>query len=393
MKKNYFIISFLFLVCTITNAQEKNNSTQLNELLNRLNTAGNSMLKEPVDLFTPAERTILHNHLSKSEGFNNSTLALGDNYMVNLRANPNVFGTIPATGTGPYTLASIANITDDYYAGDFTSAGTLYAVNVLTSNLETINIATGTTTVVAPLSGIVVGQSLGSLSWNHANSTMYALGAGGSVTSLYTLNLSTGALTFIGNCGNTLGIWLAINSTGGAFMADLATDSLYSINLTTGIATLIGTLGINLNFAQGADFDSLTDTLFMTAYTGSGVNQYCSINTTTGFATQLGTINNNNAECDISSIYRNNLSVNEVNLEASISVFPNPTNGMVNIVNNQNLTVEKVTIFDMNGRIVKEMNLENTMEQTVNIADLATGVYNMTIQTQSGKISKKLAKR
>lgn len=388
------MLSLLLLVCAFAGAQERNNHIVIEELLDRLNTAGNTATtKEPEGLFTDDERHALQQHFRQSPGFNNAELAIGDNYMVNLRATPNVFGTIPATGTGPYTITSVATITDDYYAGDFTSAGVLYATNATTPNLEIINIATGLGTVVGPLTNLATGHNITGLSWNHANSTMYALSSNGTISTLYTIDLSTGTLTVIGNTGNALGIWLAINSTGAAYIADASTDSLYSVNLTSGIATLIGSLGILLNFAQGADFDSLTDTLYMTAYTGGGVNQYCSINTTTGAATQLGTINANNAECDISAIYRNNLSVNEANLEASFSIFPIPSDAEVHIMSNQNITAKKASIYDLSGRMVKEFELSGGVEQTINIANLDTGIYTLWVETESGKFSKRLAKK
>ena len=72
-------------------------------------------------------------------------------------------------------------------------------------------------------------------------------------TTLYSINLATGAPTVIGTSTRS-SIWLAIDDAGNAYTGDLVDDQLYSINLTTGAQTAIGPLGTNMNFAQDADF-------------------------------------------------------------------------------------------------------------------------------------------
>ena len=48
---------------------------------------------------------------------------------------------------------------------------------------------------------------------------------------------------------------------------------------------MVGPLGVNLNFAQGIDFDNATGILHAWLYVGGGVNAYSSLNLTTGAAT------------------------------------------------------------------------------------------------------------
>jgi len=224
-------------------------------------------------------------------------------YGLNLRTPcGNDFGSFPLTG--PYSLDPIATNTNPIYGGDFDASGTLYAFNGTDSTLLTIDITTGAETTVAPITGLLPSETLRGIAWNESNSTMYLLAGQAEVGSIYTVDLTTGVATLVGSSTITgwLPIWLAIDSNGNAFMADVGLDSLFSVDLTTGAATLVGALGININFAQDADFDPDTDTLYMGAYLGGGVNVFASVDTATGVATSLGTVNADCAELGIVAI-------------------------------------------------------------------------------------------
>ncbi len=222
---------------------------------------------------------------------------------LNLRAScGNDFGTFPLPG--PYTIAPISSNANPIYGGDFDDNGTLYAFNGTDATLLTIDTATGAETTVANITGLLASETLRGIAWNESNSTMYLLAGQGEVGSIYTVDLTSGAATLVGSTTVTgwLPIWLAIDSNGNAFMADVGLDSLFSVDLTTGTATLVGALGININFAQDADFDPDTDTLYMGAYLGGGVNVFASVDTTTGVATPLGSVNADCAELGVVAI-------------------------------------------------------------------------------------------
>lgn len=80
------------------------------------------------------------------------------------------------------------------------------------------------------------------------------------------------------------------------------------------------------------------------------------------------------------------------NTLTSLSVFPNPTSGVVTIANNENILVNGVTVTDLNGRTVKTVNFAGVAEAQVNISDLSTGVYMMTISSDKGTTTKKIVK-
>src|SRR5690606_2007716 len=186
-------------------------------------------------------------------------------YALNLRASCGTdFGTFDVGG--PYNIDPISSITTSIFAGDFDGNDVLYALDSDAETLITIDTTTGVETTVGPLTNLVSGDTVTGLSWNESNGTMYA-SSNGTGNNIYTVDLTTGALTLIGDAGiSGIGIWLAIDNSGNAFMANISDDSLYSIDLSTGAGTLIGPLGIDINFAQDADFDPDTGTLYMAAY-------------------------------------------------------------------------------------------------------------------------------
>jgi hypothetical protein len=74
-------------------------------------------------------------------------------------------------------------------------------------------------------------------------------------------------------------------------------------------------------------------------------------------------------------------------------VYPNPVNDVVGISllnNNLEIEINKVTVSDVNGRIVKEFN--SNLNQ-LNVSDLNSGVYFLNIETENGKATKKIVKQ
>ena len=76
-------------------------------------------------------------------------------------------------------------------------------------------------------------------------------------------------------------------------------------------------------------------------------------------------------------------SVKPLNL-ANLSVYPNPVSDMLNINYNENIT--KLTIYDVAGRSVKSIATNNSMN-SINISDLKSGTYLLSIETESKNAS------
>jgi hypothetical protein len=81
--------------------------------------------------------------------------------------------------------------------------------------------------------------------------------------------------------------------------------------------------------------------------------------------------------------------VNENSL-ANLSVYPNPTSDVVNV--SVDALVSNVAIADLNGRTVKTVKFDGVSNASVNVSDLASGVYMMTVSSDKGATTKKIVK-
>ncbi|UUV20596.1 T9SS type A sorting domain-containing protein [Paenimyroides aestuarii] len=69
----------------------------------------------------------------------------------------------------------------------------------------------------------------------------------------------------------------------------------------------------------------------------------------------------------------------------NFNIHPNPTTDIINIELKENLSLEKVLIYNTNGQLVKE-----TSEKTINVSGFAKGIYNVQVYTNQGKATKKI---
>ncbi|HBC04515.1 MAG TPA: hypothetical protein DC015_10050 [Aequorivita sp.] len=74
---------------------------------------------------------------------------------------------------------------------------------------------------------------------------------------------------------------------------------------------------------------------------------------------------------------------------SNIVLFPNPTDGLVNI---QSATIIKnIRIYDLQGRLMESFQ-PNSQATKLNITNLNTGVYFLSIETEIGTSNKKFIK-
>jgi len=69
----------------------------------------------------------------------------------------------------------------------------------------------------------------------------------------------------------------------------------------------------------------------------------------------------------------------------NFNIYPNPTTDILNIELKENLTLEKVLIYNTSGQLVKE-----TSDKTINVNGFAKGIYNIQVLTNHGKATKKV---
>ena len=78
------------------------------------------------------------------------------------------------------------------------------------------------------------------------------------------------------------------------------------------------------------------------------------------------------------------LSVSEVNLsESKITIYPNPTKGVINISNPNNIKIEDITLFNTMGQQVSK---------SLDLSPLDYGVYFLILKTEDGVVSEEIIK-
>ncbi len=199
--------------------------------------------------------------------------------------DPTAPGTL--TGLGPITSA------DAIYAGDFTMDGTGFiAIKGATNQLISVNPANGSYTVIGPVT-VDAGHTWTSAKFDPTSGTFYATSTNITVSSLYTIDVTTGTTTRVATITNIPAIiGMAIQpGTGQMYGYDIVGDNFYSIDKVTGTGTLIGPIGFNANLAQDMAFDRQTGVLYMAAYNGTlSIGESRTVDLSTGATTLIGQI-------------------------------------------------------------------------------------------------------
>src|SRR5690606_2976213 len=80
-------------------------------------------------------------------------------------------------------------------------------------------------------------------------------------------------------------------------------------------------------------------------------------------------------------------------ISTKFNIFPNPVTDIVTISNAENITIEEIVVYDMNGSIIKSQDGKKTNEIQLNIEDFASGIYMLYIKTNEGVAIKKIVKK
>ena len=87
------------------------------------------------------------------------------------------------------------------------------------------------------------------------------------------------------------------------------------------------------------------------------------------------------------------LGVDSNNLDAGLALYPNPADNVVNLVNKTNISLEKMMIYDINGKLVSQTDLRAMQGvKAVDVSSLASGVYMVQIIGDSASTVKRLIK-
>jgi subtilisin-like proprotein convertase family protein len=87
------------------------------------------------------------------------------------------------------------------------------------------------------------------------------------------------------------------------------------------------------------------------------------------------------------------LGIESNELNNAISMYPNPAQDRVTISNSSNIQLETAVIFDLNGKMINQIDLSTMQgEQVINISDLASGVYMIQLTSDTSSTIKRLVK-
>ncbi|MEO8210570.1 MAG: T9SS type A sorting domain-containing protein [bacterium] len=305
MKKLNLLIYILLLFTISLNAQEKNES----RLLQKYTPIPNPSMGNPNRLFETDASAYTSRWFGWTYEFSSTLTHI-------VKSNLNTPGIL--TNIGPPTKRIILG---GAIAGD----GIYYGLEYITEgegNLVKIDTITGSITTIGELTGLVSGQIVTGMAWDKTANKMFAV-AGSSASTLYTVNLTNGALTIVVNqiIGSDGVIDIAINSKGVLYSWDIFTDNLYTIDKTTGVATLVGPLGINILSAQGGGFDPETDSLFLAALVvPENFAALYRCNTSTGATSYIGDFGTQFTEVDAFVIpFGESYQLNSFNLQSPVS--------------------------------------------------------------------------
>ena len=77
----------------------------------------------------------------------------------------------------------------------------------------------------------------------------------------------------------------------------------------------------------------------------------------------------------------------------NFSIYPNPTNNVLNLSVKNGLAINEISIVDINGRTVKSINNAFDSEMEINVSDLTSGVYMLNVNTDEGIATSKFVKK
>lgn len=385
MKK--LLLLTIILLCSFNNFGQTQESPSLTELLERYHAIppnGNSVSH----YFTSSEITVLQEHFdtslndvpSENRGSDVATIfasSFDDDAFVSFSVDtPDILN----------ILGDNANTTDSEVAGDIDpqDLNTAYILTLNAGEFYSLDITTATYTLLGTITA-PDGGLWGGLEFDPSTNILYGMSTNFTDTNDSTLSIiDIDALTAtsVGTTGTTVMVAIAIDDQSNMYGHDVVSDSFYTIDITTGNATLIGPLGFNADFAQDLEWDSSTQTLYMTAFNiVSFRGEFRTVNIETGettFISNLGISGSNIPWASIRNPTTLGLSDNTI---ATLSVFPNPAKDRITIrTTNPSTSIKVINIV---GQVVIENStLEN--QQIVNISKLSSGIYFLQATNESG---------
>jgi len=179
-----------------------------------------------------------------------------------------------------------------------------------------------------------------------------------------------------GNCSTTDTVNVAINPLPSAD-GIVVTDEGGSCSFTFGAENAENATGYNWNFGDGST--NIAGATAAHSYDENG--SYVAVLTMTndcGTTTLTTTV-----ECSGVGIKNVDLG-NDV-----LKLYPNPTSDKITIENTSDLNMEYITVFNVLGQVVYQNLPQSASKHQLNVAKMASGLYNVRIKTNKGMVIRK----
>ena len=155
-----------------------------------------------------------------------------------------------------------------FYSGGFANDdfGVEYAIEYPTNDLYAIDTSDATATLIGA-TGITAAAAYGPR-WDPITDVSYVIApdASCSSTSLYTIDLTTGATAEVGSSDGNCVTTLAIDpASGNLYGIDIVSDELVIISPSDGSMQPVGAIDVPINRVDAMDFDPANGLLYMIA--------------------------------------------------------------------------------------------------------------------------------
>lgn len=82
--------------------------------------------------------------------------------------------------------------------------------------------------------------------------------------------------------------------------------------------------------------------------------------------------------------------VNEVAIESSVTIYPNPSSGTVSLIFKDNYTPNSIDFLNITGELIKSFNYSDFYSGSVNLPDMPDGIYLLKFRSDQGISVKKI---
>ena len=103
--------------------------------------------------------------------------------------------------------------------------------------------------------------------------------------------------------------------------------------------------------------------------------------------------NGNTAASQFSIMYDNLLNIDDEILANGLTIYPIPSNHVINISGATNLTLKRAEIFDIQGKLILSQKLDmGSITNTIDISSIRSGLYLITVYSEKGIATKRIIK-